>query len=286
MKSHTGGAIEASLLYLANKDYPAIYMASEAGGDVPEHLGEYQRQTVLIENARALNSQLNKDKLNLDCEGFGLIDQISQVTDFYDDDQIEAIYEAEVKASVAQALEALGENIEHTEIFDHTRRTSSDAMRRQLKIREPASIIHNDYTDKSALRTRDEFLKKDRQLSEKLKNKRFLIINIWRSINGVVEQAPMTLCAANSIEKDDIVSTKRVAENHEGELQLAVWNANHRWYYFPKMNRREALIFKTFDSATDGRARYTIHTAFDNPTSATDSPPRESIETRCLVFLE
>jgi hypothetical protein len=46
----------------------------------------------------------------------------------------------------------------------------------------------------------------------------------------------------------------------------------------------EALLIKTYDSATDGRARFTIHTSFEDPSSATDAPPRESIETRCFVF--
>jgi hypothetical protein len=46
----------------------------------------------------------------------------------------------------------------------------------------------------------------------------------------------------------------------------------------------EALLFKTFDSATDGRARFTIHSSVVDPTAPADAPPRESIETRCLVF--
>jgi len=45
-----------------------------------------------------------------------------------------------------------------------------------------------------------------------------------------------------------------------------------------------ATLIKIFDSATDGRARLTAHTAFDDPTSEVDSPPRRSIEIRSLVF--
>jgi hypothetical protein len=50
------------------------------------------------------------------------------------------------------------------------------------------------------------------------------------------------------------------------------------------MQMDEALLFKTFDSETDGRARFTIHSSFDDPDAPADAPPRESIETRCLVF--
>ncbi len=50
------------------------------------------------------------------------------------------------------------------------------------------------------------------------------------------------------------------------------------------MRRDEALIFKVFDSETDGRARFTAHTSFEDPNTPDDAPPRESIEMRALVF--
>jgi hypothetical protein len=59
---------------------------------------------------------------------------------------------------------------------------------------------------------------------------------------------------------------------------------DHRWFYFPKMTADEALLLKCYDSATDGRARFAPHTAFVDPTTPEDAPPRESIELRALVF--
>jgi hypothetical protein len=50
------------------------------------------------------------------------------------------------------------------------------------------------------------------------------------------------------------------------------------------MRSDEALLIKCFDSEKDGRARFTAHTAFDDPTSPPNAPPRESIELRALVF--
>ena len=44
------------------------------------------------------------------------------------------------------------------------------------------------------------------------------------------------------------------------------------------------LLLKCFDSNTDGRARFAPHTAFVDPTTPPDAPPRESIELRTLVF--
>ena len=58
----------------------------------------------------------------------------------------------------------------------------------------------------------------------------------------------------------------------------------HRWYYYPRLRADEALLIKTYDSLEDGTARFSAHTAFDDPTAAAGAPPRESIEVRALVF--
>jgi hypothetical protein len=50
------------------------------------------------------------------------------------------------------------------------------------------------------------------------------------------------------------------------------------------MRRDEALIFKTYESLKDGRARWTAHTAFDDPNSPSAARLRESIEIRALAF--
>ena len=50
------------------------------------------------------------------------------------------------------------------------------------------------------------------------------------------------------------------------------------------MRSDEALVFKTFDSAVDGRTRFTLHSSCKDPMAPADAPPRESIETRCMLF--
>ena len=65
---------------------------------------------------------------------------------------------------------------------------------------------------------------------------------------------------------------------------MARFNPDHEWFYFPAMEQGEAALIKTYDSAMDGRTRFTIHTAFADPTSPPDAVPRQSIETRCFAF--
>ena len=62
------------------------------------------------------------------------------------------------------------------------------------------------------------------------------------------------------------------------------YDGGHRWYYVPRMRADEVLFLKCYDSKTDGRARFAPHTAFADPTTPADAPPRESIEVRALVF--
>ena len=52
------------------------------------------------------------------------------------------------------------------------------------------------------------------------------------------------------------------------------------------MTPDEVLLIKGWDSLTDGRARFTPHSAFDLPDTPTDAPARESIEVRTLVVIE
>src|SRR6266849_6683332 len=63
-------------------------------------------------------------------------------------------------------------------------------------------------------------------------------------------------------------------------------NPEHRWFYFPLMRRDEALVFKVYESAKDGRARFTAHSSFEDPNTPEGAPPRQSIEARTLAFFE
>jgi hypothetical protein len=45
----------------------------------------------------------------------------------------------------------------------------------------------------------------------------------------------------------------------------------------------QALLLKTFDSETDGRARFMGHTAFEDPTTPPGALMRESIEVRTMA---
>jgi hypothetical protein len=51
------------------------------------------------------------------------------------------------------------------------------------------------------------------------------------------------------------------------------------------METNEALLIKGFDSMEDGRARFTAHAAFEDPTAPAFAPAKESIEVRGWSFM-
>jgi len=82
----------------------------------------------------------------------------------------------------------------------------------------------------------------------------------------------------------DLLIAERRYPNRVGQTYRLRYSPAHRWFYFPEMKRDEALVFKVYDSETDGRARFTAHTSFNDPRTPAGAPPRQSIEARALAF--
>ena len=87
-----------------------------------------------------------------------------------------------------------------------------------------------------------------------------------------------------SLAEKDFIAAERRFPDRVGEIYQFEFNPQHRWYTYPHMRRDEALVFKVYDSETDGRARWGGHSSFDDPTTPEGAPPRESIEIRAFAF--
>ena len=89
---------------------------------------------------------------------------------------------------------------------------------------------------------------------------------------------------AQTLDEQDLLIAERRYPGRVGQTYRLKYNPKHRWFYFPRMRRDEALVFKVYDSSKDGRARFTPHTSFDDPATPPGAPPRQSIEARALAF--
>jgi hypothetical protein len=265
--------LEAPVNYLEHTgERPVTYLYEPPAG-VPVRSGGTAKHWIKIHNGR-----LASNELALDRQGFALIRHHTQVSNFYDPEEVTRVYYPEVKRLLKDATGAV-----RVHVFDHNVRCRPMAKRSENGAREPVKFAHNDYTLISGPRRVRELLPEE---ADDLLKHRFAEINVWRPIRGPVEESPLAVCDATSMNLQDFVATDLKYRDRTGEVYSVAFNPNHRWFYFPRMERNEVLLLKCYDSAEDGRARFTAHTGIDDPTSAADAAPRESIEVRTLLFFD
>jgi hypothetical protein len=266
----TIGEIEATLNYLVN-DGVKIFTEASGGGAPDKRGGTLDPHVVVVRNGRR-----QAKEFALEREGFRFVRHDTKVVDFFNDEEVRRVYYPEMETLVKAESGA-----SRVVVFDHTLRTADDALREARKIREVVPRVHNDYTEWSAPQRVRDILSDD---AEALLRRRFAIVQVWRPIRRPVESFPLAICDARTVSPDDLVISERRYPNRVGQTYAITYNSQHKWFYFPHMRREEAIVFKVFDSETDGRARFTAHTAFDDPTSPPNASPRESIEIRTLAF--
>jgi hypothetical protein len=265
--------VTASLSYIVpTADKPHSYMYEPPPG-VPKISASYEKHSAAVRSMRPI-----AHRISLDVEGFRLLQHRSSVGDFYDEDEVRSTHYAEVESLVAAATGA-----KRVIVFDHTVRRRRDEFEAPADrpARVPVPRVHIDYTLKSGPQRVRDLLPDE---ASSLLRRRFSVINVWRPIRGPLEDAPLALCDARSVAADDLVASDLLYKDRIGETYNVRYNPAHRWFYAPRMSRDEVLLFRCYDSAEDGRARFVPHVAFEDPTAASTAIPRESIELRTLVF--
>lgn len=265
-------AVTATLSYIVDTGVKPV---NETYGDGPGGLmrrtsGTYDPRPVTIRDARPL-----RGRLSLDVEGFTLVDHPTRMRDFLDADEVRRIYYPEIEALIAGLTGAA-----RVHVFDHTLRTSDEADRAARQIREPVRSVHNDYTERSGPQRVRDLLPDE---AEALLQRRFAIVQVWRAIDKTIARDPLAIADARSLAPADFIAAERRFPHRVGEIYQFAYSPAHRWYYFPRMRRDEALVFKVYDSAAD-RARWGAHASFEDPSSPPDAGPRESIEIRAFAF--
>ena len=264
--------LEATLDYFVDSGATPVSLVGDPGGrDVRVGGGATEKRRVTLRNGR-----LETDRFALETTGFRFLRHATKVADFFDEAAIRRVYYPEMEALVRAESGA-----RRVVVFDHTLRTADDQLREARKIREVVRRVHNDYTEWSGPQRVRDLLPEE---ADALLSRRFAIIQVWRPIRHPVESFPLAICDARSVSFDDLVISERRYPNRVGQTYALTYNPAHKWFWFPRMRREEAIVFKVFDSLKDGRARWTAHTAFDDPTAPPNARPRESIEIRTLAF--
>ena len=269
--NNVAAAIEAVMTYAIDTGEKHVNETMGPGNMNRNRMGPVEDRVMPIRDGRAL-----RDGFDIETHGFVFVDHPTAMTDFFDPDELTSVYYKEVEDLVKRETGAA-----RVVVFDHTLRSGDQGTRETHHLREPVTRVHNDYTEWSGPQRVRDILPDE---AEELLTRRFAIVQVWRAIRNPIESHPLGICDARSLAEKDLVISERRYPDRVGQTYQIAYNPAHQWYYFPRMARDEALVFKVFDSATDGRARFTAHSAFVDPMSPPEAAPRESIEMRTIAF--
>ena len=261
--------MEAHISYTVDTGEPLVNETFGPNNIRRRSSGSEERRKISISNARDSDCSLERN-------GFELVAHRTAVRDFFDPAELKGVYYAELERLIRSRSGAA-----RVVVFDHTLRSGDEAEREARLIREPVLSAHNDYTEWSGPQRVREVMGEE---AEALLARRFAIIQVWRAINQPIRANPLAIADARSIAPEDLLVAERRYPHRVGQTYRLKYSPRHRWFYFPQMRRDEALVFKVYDSEKDGRARFTPHTSFEDPTTPPGAPPRQSIEARSLAF--
>jgi hypothetical protein len=276
----TGPSVEGVLNYVA-PDTPFSRRFSFPGGET--NTGRFVPHRVTIENAR-----IAAERPTLDSHGFELFRRRSAIRDFHDRAEIEARYPGEVMETVktltgADLVLSLG----------FVMRMAGDTS--DGRNQPPAADVHVDISPATGPRTARPLLA---GAAPGKTYRRALITSFWRPFSEPPQDWPLALCDHRSIAAEEGVPNRRIKRDHpptpeelltpipgEDDMPAALvfrHGPHHRWYYFPDMDRDEAVMIKLYDSDR-GRAWFAPHTAFRDETRL-GAHTRESIEFRTVAY--
>jgi hypothetical protein len=267
-------AIRAKFNYVIPTSEPAVRYIDWPEMEHNARPPEYRQHEMAVRNGRPL-----RDGFRLDTHGFVFTDHRTKVKDFTDEAERQRVYDPEVKVLIKRVSGA-----SDVVVFDHTLRVGDEALMKKMNVRPTVHGVHNDYTERSAPRRLREIVG-DAEAERRLA-KRWAIIQVWRPIRGTVLAEPLGICDGRSIPQQGFILVERRYKDRTGEVYHIAHHPSHQWFYFPRMERDEALVFKVFDSDAGQPSRFTAHSAFDDPGTPAGAPPRESIETRTFAFFE
>ncbi len=224
------------------------------------------------------NARLQYPELSIEQAGFQLGRHQSNGVDFGDDEIIRSHYYLEMEKLVGRITGA-----SRILAFDHNIRSNSVTAETPV-LRKPSEWVHADYTRDSAPRRLRQLVPGDE--AERLLGKRYAFINVWKPLEYPVEERPLTLCDARTLNDEDFVRTALRYRDRTGEIYTFRYNPEQRWFYYPVMQTDEVLLLKCYDSEIDGRARFVPHTSFEDPRSPANARPRKSVEVRTVAFFD
>jgi hypothetical protein len=270
---HAGTTVQGCVYYATRRDGRHLFHYAYAPHGAEETNVEFVAHLVAIADLRRLSRPLR-----LEVEGATVLRHRSAVRRFYDGEELRRVgypETAELVRSITGAANVV--------VFDHNIRGRADGPKAPTAadVNPPVFHIHTDFTGKSAEARAAAVLGRP-----PAPGRRMVAINVWRPIVEPLRDCPLAICDASSVEQRDLLATDLLYPDRTGEIYYVTFNPAHRWYYASDMQTDEVWVFKNYDSAADGRAQSTPHTAFVDPTHHPAMAARESVEFRAFAFFK
>ena len=271
---HNGFAL-ATLNYTAdNGTEPEVYFYEPPAGTLVRPPGDDPREMQILDGWSRANN------FSLDREGFALGEFDNAFDRFDDAEAVRREFYGPVAEFVRSSVGA-----QRVLVFDHTIRskvnTEQQTAEHSTTQRAPVMVVHCDYTPASGPMRVRQLMPEE---ADELLKRRVAFYNFWKPLKRRVEEKPLAMCDVTSAAQDDMLKMALRYRERAGEIFVMRHSASHRWWYFPKMLPENVLLLKTYESETDGRARFLGHSAFDDPNTPPSAPTRESIEIRTMAF--
>ncbi|PVH96192.1 hypothetical protein DM02DRAFT_470771, partial [Periconia macrospinosa] len=261
------GPVDADLTFIVRPTNGSNAFVTE-GPEGPEgdSISDTKTLRVPVDDVRG-----QENRFNLDTHAFQSLQGVpSKATyEMFDSpDEIRQVYYPEVEDLLlnyvpgAQRVKILGHRVRKESSDDHP---------------QPILFVHCDHT----LQAADIFAKQHTDSEKELPQRRWCIINVWRSIRGVVQTTPMAFASAASLSSDDLFPIEIRSVGGLDWFTGIKYNPTQQWFYWSGMDINERLLLKCSDTKPDV-GKQAFHSAFFDPRVSKDAKPRESIEVRTL----
>ncbi len=243
-------------------------------GEIPE-IGnrETRRAATAVHFVEVLDARplASEGSLGLDTTGFVLARHDPELRDFSDHDAIARRYYPGVESLVAKLTGA-----SHVFMMSHVVRTENPLDFNNAYAR----FVHCDYTPKNA-RAFSKMVLEEQGADLDPDAWDFVWYNTWQPFDREVQQNPLTLIDASSLEDGDLREYLYTGDGGANVSLMPVQRDGHRFYFFPRMQTDEIMVFKQLETRSEAGLPCP-HTSFDDMTAPDDALGRRSVETRLM----
>ncbi|KAL4784377.1 hypothetical protein BJX76DRAFT_347853 [Aspergillus varians] len=229
-----------------------------------------------IKDVRGLTE--NEHPFNLDTNGFAYIrctrPALTKSYEYSDPRKVENIFLPECKAILKREVEGADEIM----IFDWKVGNNNKLILHPVA---EAEVSNFDRSEKGKIGTpmMERIRNRLPEESQHLLSGRVQLINLWRPINGPVEDHPIAVCDRRTLDSSKLIETDMIRGNYTGTMLYPQYEPNStcQWDYMSGQDVEDVLLFKGFDTK-QGSVKYTPHTSFTPLNTSEILSPRASVE--------